>query len=181
MVTAYHNVAVGDYSGGCLSSGCNNTFLGGYSGNYSGIGSSSLALGYAAGKYMTSSCEFYINTLDRTSCACDKVCSLVYGCFNSTGASQIFNINAITCALVSLTSPIVCGTTCVVSPVTLGSTCVCGAIVCSNSCMLATTCVVAGSYYTGINAGIDATVTYVDALLGAKTLTFCKGILTAQA
>jgi hypothetical protein len=40
----------------------------------------------------------------------------------------------------------------------------------------------AGSTYrVGATAGITATVTYVDTLLGAKTLTFTKGILTAQA
>ena len=39
----------------------------------------------------------------------------------------------------------------------------------------------ATAYIVGADAGIDATVTYVDTLLGAKTLTFKKGILTAQA
>jgi hypothetical protein len=39
----------------------------------------------------------------------------------------------------------------------------------------------AATYHVGADAGIDATVTYVDTLLGAKTLTFKKGILTAQA
>lgn len=38
----------------------------------------------------------------------------------------------------------------------------------------------AATYHVGATAGIDATVTYVDTLLGAKTLTFTKGILTAQ-
>ncbi len=38
----------------------------------------------------------------------------------------------------------------------------------------------ATTYHVGSTAGIDATVTYVDTLLGAKTLTFNKGILTAQ-
>jgi hypothetical protein len=38
----------------------------------------------------------------------------------------------------------------------------------------------AASYNVGATAGIDATVTYVDTLLGAKTLTFVKGLLTAQ-
>lgn len=38
----------------------------------------------------------------------------------------------------------------------------------------------ATTYHVGTDAGIDATVTYVDTLLGAKTLTFKKGILTAQ-
>lgn len=38
----------------------------------------------------------------------------------------------------------------------------------------------ASGFLVGATAGIDATVTYVDTLLGAKTLTFTKGILTAQ-
>ena len=38
----------------------------------------------------------------------------------------------------------------------------------------------ATSFSVGATDGIDATVTYVDTLLGAKTLTFTKGILTAQ-
>jgi hypothetical protein len=37
-----------------------------------------------------------------------------------------------------------------------------------------------GAFRSGGTAGINATVTYVDTLLGAKTLTFTKGILTAQ-
>jgi hypothetical protein len=37
-----------------------------------------------------------------------------------------------------------------------------------------------GGYAVSGVAGITATVTYVDTLLGAKTLTFTKGILTAQ-
>ena len=37
-----------------------------------------------------------------------------------------------------------------------------------------------GGYAVGGVAGITATVTYVDTLLGAKTLTFTKGLLTAQ-
>ena len=39
----------------------------------------------------------------------------------------------------------------------------------------------AATYNVGATAGIDATVTYVDTLLGARTLTFSKGILTSQA
>lgn len=38
----------------------------------------------------------------------------------------------------------------------------------------------ATTYHVGTDAGIDATVTYVDTVLGAKVLTFKKGILTAQ-
>ena len=38
----------------------------------------------------------------------------------------------------------------------------------------------ATTFHVGTDAGIDATVTYVDTLLGAKTLTFKKGILTSQ-
>jgi hypothetical protein len=37
-----------------------------------------------------------------------------------------------------------------------------------------------GAFRSGGTAGINATVTYVDTLLGTKTLTFTKGILTAQ-
>lgn len=37
-----------------------------------------------------------------------------------------------------------------------------------------------GAFRSRGTAGINATVTYVDTLLGAKTLTFTKGILTAQ-
>lgn len=39
----------------------------------------------------------------------------------------------------------------------------------------------ATTYHVGTDAGIDATVTYVDTVLGAQTLTFKKGILTNQA
>lgn len=39
----------------------------------------------------------------------------------------------------------------------------------------------ATTYHVGADAGIDATVTYVDTVLGAQTLTFKKGILTSQA
>jgi hypothetical protein len=38
----------------------------------------------------------------------------------------------------------------------------------------------AAGFNVGATAGIDATVTYVDTLLGAKTLTFSKGILVSQ-
>ncbi len=38
----------------------------------------------------------------------------------------------------------------------------------------------ATTYHVGSDAGIDATVTYVDTLLGAQTLVFKKGILTSQ-
>lgn len=38
----------------------------------------------------------------------------------------------------------------------------------------------AATYHVGSDAGIDATVTYLDTVLGAKVLTFKKGILTAQ-
>ena len=38
----------------------------------------------------------------------------------------------------------------------------------------------AATYHVGAVAGIDATVTYVDTLLGAKTLVFKKGLLTSQ-
>lgn len=38
----------------------------------------------------------------------------------------------------------------------------------------------ATTYHVGTDAGIDATVTYVDTVLGAQTLTFKKGILTNQ-
>ena len=44
-----------------------------------------------------------------------------------------------------------------------------------------TTDVKAATFHVGTDAGIDATVSYVDTLLGAKTLSFKKGILTAQA
>jgi len=37
-----------------------------------------------------------------------------------------------------------------------------------------------GTFSVGATPGIDATVTYVDTLLGATTLTFTKGVLTAQ-
>ena len=40
--------------------------------------------------------------------------------------------------------------------------------------------IMGATYHVGATAGIDATVTYVDTLLGAKTLTFKKGILTSQ-
>jgi len=40
--------------------------------------------------------------------------------------------------------------------------------------------IAATTYHVGATAGIDATVSYTDTILGAKTLTFTKGILTAQ-
>jgi hypothetical protein len=40
--------------------------------------------------------------------------------------------------------------------------------------------IMAATYHVGATAGIDATVSYVDTVLGAKVLTFSKGILTAQ-
>jgi lysophospholipase L1-like esterase len=94
--TSNGNVAVGYKALHTNTTGNNNVANGFYSLYNNSTGSGNLAIGFRAGTYETGSNAFYVNNIDQTNTANDKVYSLLYGQFSGTAGSltgQLLTVN----------------------------------------------------------------------------------------
>ena len=204
LTTGYYNFAAGLICGNSLTTGTSNCFLGTYAGGMCTTGSSNFFLGreagysckttennIAIGAYALAGPEDGVNYLGSYNTAigaqAGKMC---YGGLNifigysagyrQTTASNLLIVDDCLRAdqATELSNAILYG---VMSTTPAGQTLTINAATTVSLALLGTTTIEATTgFKCGGTAGIDATVTYVDTLLGAKTLTFKKGILTAQ-